>query len=297
VSAVVHWTPTAQLARVAVTLTAAAAGVGVGSTLAGGAPEPAFPTPARMGLSSGPATLPLPAGWTALGSRSSLPGFEEATAVRGEYGQVAVDIRAPEDASLLPAAAAADGAPQPSVQLIGGRAVWRYDLPGPEPGTGVAALVLPTTEGVVTIACAAGAELIPAATPGCERAMASLRLDGAAPVDAGPAAAAAVALRDTLPVLNRRRRADRSRLAASRSPAARSAAALRLAESHAAAAERLRPLAAGAGRRVAAALTGVARDYRALAAASRRRDAPAARVAGAAIERDERRLARALAGL
>jgi hypothetical protein len=296
-SAVLHRTPTVQLLRGAVTLAAAAAGVGLGTALAGDAREPTIPAPARMALASGPAALPLPAGWTALGHRSSLPGFEEATAVRSDFGQVAVDIRAPEDASLLPAAVAADGAPQPSVQLIGGRAVWRYDLPGPEPATGVAALVLPTTEGVVTIACAAGAELIPAATAGCERAMASLRLDGAAPLDAAPAAAAAVALRDMLPVLNRRRRADRSRLAAARSPAARSAAALRLAESHAAAAERLRPLAAGDGRRVAGTLTALARDYHTLAAASRRRDAPAARAAGAAIERDERRLRRALAAL
>jgi hypothetical protein len=48
---------------------------------------------------------------------------------------------------------------------------------------------------------------------------------------------------------------------------------------------------------VAATLTALAREHRALAAASRRRDAPAARAAGAAIERDERRLRRALAGL
>jgi hypothetical protein len=297
VTAVLHRVPNAQLLRGAVTLAAAAAGVGIGSALAGDPPEPAAPPLPRIALASGPATLPLPAGWTALDRRSSLPGFEEATAVRGNVGQVALDIGAPEDASLLPAAVAADGAPRAVVRLTGGLTVWRYDLPGPDPGTNVAALVLPTTRGVVTIACAAAEPRFRAAAAECEHAMASLKLDGAVALDPRPATAAAIVLRDMMPALNRRRRAERSRLAAAQSPAARSAAALRLAERHAAAAARLRPLAAGAGSRVAATLAILARDHRALAAASRRRDPRAAQAAGAAIERDEQRLARGLAGL
>jgi hypothetical protein len=296
VSAVLHRAPTAPLLRGAITLAAAVAGVALGLALAGDPPEPAAPAPPRVGLASGPARLPLPPGWTALGRRSSLPGFEEATAVRGDYGPVAVDIRAPEDASLLPAAAA-DGAPPAAVRMIAGRPVWHYELPGTDQGTRVMALVLPTTRGVVTVACAAGDGEMYAAAAECEEAMASLRLEGAVAVDAGPATAAAIVLRDTIPALNRSRRADRRRLADARSPAARSAAALRLAESYAAAAARLRPVAAGAGKRVAATLAQLARDHRALAAASRRRDARAARAAGAAIVRDEQRLARALAAL
>jgi hypothetical protein len=297
VSAVLHRSPTAPLLLSAVTVAAAAAGVGLGAALAGDAPEPAPPLSPRMGLASGPARLPLPPGWTALGRRASLPGFEAATAVRAPHGPVAVDIRPPQDASLLPAAVAAGRPAPPTVRMIGGRAVWRYELPGPDPATSVAALVLPTTGGVVTIACAAGVVELSAAAAECERAMASLRLEGAVALDAGPATAAAIALRDVIPALNRRRSAERRRLAAARSPAARSAAAARLADRHAAAAARLRPLAAGAGKRIAATLAGLAREYRALAVASRRRDPRAARAAGAAIGRHEQRLARALAGL
>jgi hypothetical protein len=289
-----------QLLRGAVTVAAAAAGVGLGATLAGGGggpPEPASPAVPRTGLASGPATLPLPPGWTALGHHASLPGFEEATAVRGNHGPVALDIRAPEHGSLLPAAVAGDGPPRADLRLIEGHAVWRYDLAGPDPGTSVAALVLPTTRGVVTVACAARDAEMDAAAADCEQAMGSLRLNGAAALDVRPSTAAAIALRDTMPALNRRRRVERSRLAAARTPAARSAAALRLAESHAAAAARLRPLAAGAGRRVVTVLATLARDHRALAAASRRRDARAAQAAGAAIRRDEQRLERALAVL
>jgi hypothetical protein len=294
---VLHRAPPSPLLRTAVTLAAAVAGVGLGVALTGEPSEPSAPVPARVALASGPATLPLPAGWTALGRRSRLPGFEDATAVRGDVGEVALDIRAPETAFLLPAAVVADGAPPASVRRIGGRTVWRYDLPGPGAGTRVAAFALPTTDGVVTIACAAEAEASTAAARGCDRAMAAVQLDGAAPVDAGSATAAAIALRDVLPALNRRRGTERRRLATARTPAARSAAALRLAGHYAAAAERVRPLAAGRATRVAATFGALARDHRALAAASRRRDAPAARSAGAAIARHEQGLARALAGL
>jgi hypothetical protein len=298
VSAVLHRAPTAPLLRGAATLAAAAVGVALGASLAADPPAPApSQPPAPVALTRGPATLPLPAGWTALGRHAALPGFEDATAVRGTYGPVALDLRAPEDASLLPAAAAGKRPLPAAVRLIDGRAVWRYDLPGAEPGTSVAAAVLPTTAGVVTVACGARQTQIRAAAAECENAIGALRLDGAVALDARPAAAAAIVLRDALPALNRGRREARRRLAAARSPAARSAAALRLAELHAGTAARLRPLAAGAGARVAATLAVLARDYRALAAASRRRDARAAAAAGAAIERHDRRLARELASL
>ena len=86
----------------------------LGGVLASDEPEPraAAPEP-RIGLASGVARLPLPAGWKPLGRRSSLPGLEEATAVRGAHSEVALDIRAPEDPSLLPASVEA---------AVGGRA-------------------------------------------------------------------------------------------------------------------------------------------------------------------------------
>ena len=64
----------------------------------------------------------------------------------------------PEDPSLLAAdviAASGDEPPRPQLRRLGARAVWRYELPGGEPSLRIVALTLPTTEGVVTIACEA----------------------------------------------------------------------------------------------------------------------------------------------
>jgi hypothetical protein len=100
----------------------------------------------------------VPADWQPLGRRSSLPGLEEATAVRGVHSEIALDIRAPEDESLLPAGvgdAVAGDLPEPRARRLDSRTAWRYDLPPASPGTRVVALALPTTGGMVTIACAA----------------------------------------------------------------------------------------------------------------------------------------------
>jgi hypothetical protein len=281
------------------TLLAGAAGAVFGTVLAPDGAEPRA-AHARIGLTSGVATIPLPAGWRPLGRRSSLPGLEEATAVRGVHSEIALDIRAPEDESLLPAGvddAVAGDLPEPRPLRLDARTAWRYDLPPAHLGARVVALALPTTGGVVTIACAPRPDAIARAGAECERAARSMQFDGASALAPTPETAAAIALPDTAARLNRRRTVERRRLAATRSPRRRKAAALRLAHDYAAATARLRPLAAGRALRLTAALDALAREHRALASASFQRDAGAARRAGATIERDERRLDSLLAAV
>jgi hypothetical protein len=120
--------------------------------------------------------------------------------------------------------------------------------------------------------------------------MAALQIDDAAELMPAPETAARIALPAVIAKLNRQRGSGRRALGATRSPRRRAEAARRLALAYRSAAERLRPLAAGDARCLIAALGGLARDHRELAAASRRRDVRTARRAGAAIEREERRL-------
>jgi hypothetical protein len=291
----------ATAALLAATVLAAAAGAGLGGELGSRGTEPfADDVRPRVGLASGVARLPLPADWQPLGRRSSLAGFEEATAVRGPDFDVALDIRAPEDVSLLPArvkAVAPGGLPAPLPRQLGNRTAWRYDLPGARAGTRVVALALPTTGGVVTIACASSAAVIGLVEDECERAAQSMKLDGASALAPAPETAAAILLPSAATLLNRRRTVERRKLAATQSPLRRSAAARRLARAYADAAARLRPVAAGDAARLTAALDALAKEHRALATASRRRHAGAARRAGAAIARDERRLTALLAAV
>jgi hypothetical protein len=299
VSAVPPWRARRPLALAAAA--AVAAGVALGIVIAPDTPEASPPPPApkpRVGLSSGVAKLPLPADWHPLGRRSTLPGFEQATAVRAAGREAALDIRPPEDASLLPASVVAAAAPLPAPTLSGtdGRTAWRYELPGADAGSRVVAFALPTTGGVVTIACAPGDRVDPAATA-CGRAVSTVRLDGAKALTPAPETAAAIVLPDVLSRLNRARRIERGRLAAARSPRERDGAARRLAAAYDAAAHMLAPVAGGAAVPVGAAFTGLARDHRKLAAASLELRAAAARRSGARIARHERRLARRLAAL
>lgn len=284
------------------TVLAATAGVLLGLAVAPDPPRPAAPqapTP-RIGLASGVARLPLPADWQPLRRRSTFPGFGRATAVRAAGSEAALDLRVPDDASLLPAsvvAAVGGRLPAPALRGPDGRTAWRYDLPGARPGSRVAAFALPTTGGVVTIACAATAAQLERVAEMCERAVATVRLKGARALPPAPETAAAILLPDVAGRLNAVRGRARRRLAATRSAGARSAAALRLADAYAAAARTLEPAAGGAARTLPAALVRLGRDHRRLAAASRTRRAVAARRAGVRIVRHERRLAARLARL
>jgi hypothetical protein len=287
---------TARLGKLAAvgcaTLVAAGAGIALGTTLSSEPPAHVAPAERRVVLKSGVALLPLPQGWKPLGRRAWLPGFHEATAVRGADADVALDIRPPEDASLLPSAvvASAGAAPEPELLRVAGRTAWGYELPRPAPDKRLVALSLPTTGGVVTIACQAADPAMDGVATECARALGAVRLDGARALPPAPETAAGMVLPQVVDALNRQRRSWRRALAGTRSPGGRDAAARHLADAYDDAQGRLRPLAAGDALRLTAQLSELARAHRTLAAASLRRDAPAALRAGSAIGAGERAL-------
>jgi len=286
--------------RVAVAaMLAAVSGACVGTALSHDTPAGADgPRPARVGLASGVARLPLPAGWVPLHRHSSLPGLRDATAVLGAHSIVALDIRSPDDPSLLPAdvrAAAGGTLPAPRLQRVGGRSTWRYELPEARLRAGVVAMTLPTTGGVVTVACDASASSITAANEDCTEAIGALRLVGATELPPAPEAAAQILLPGIVAGLNRRRRSGRRALRSTRSPRLRSEAALRLAAAYRRAAERLRPVAAGEARSLVGAFAELGGDHLDLAESIPRRDAVATHRAATAIERGEQGLQQLLA--
>jgi hypothetical protein len=289
------------------TALAAMAGVAIGATVVGddggtatsraaAAPSPT-PAPPRVGLQHGPARIALPSGWRPLGRHASLPGLEAATEVQAPHSTVALDLRRPETPSLLPAKVAAafgERVPAPTTVRPAGRAAWRYELPQPAPGERVAALVLPTTKGVITIACVTGADAFADARRECGEAMTALGLEGAAALPPTPHAAARIALPSVMARLNADRRAGRKALARTRSPTRRQRSAIGIARAYRRAATTLRPLAAGRAVPLVGSLRALDGAYLALARASLRRNAPAARRAGARIRANERLLARRL---
>lgn len=281
-------------------VTVAAAAAGAGSAVAllpGEAAAPARSAAVSVPvLRAGAARLALPEGWRPL-RRSPLPALPGAAAARGLYSDVAVDARLPDDPSLLPAPLrqAAGEQASPAPRRVGGRVAWAYDLAGPRRRTRTTALVLPTTRGVLTVACTADESFSVYAALDCDDALAQLQLPGAVPVPPAPETAVRIAAVPAVARLDRERRAGRRALASTRSPRGRAAAARRIAGAYAVAARRLEPLARGAATALPAVLTALARDHRALAAASARRDAADARAAGRAIGRHERELAARLA--
>ena len=199
----------------------------------------------------------------------------------------------PDDSSLLPATmlrALGTAAPDPQRIRSGSRVAWAYHLSGPEGRTSISALVLPTTGGVVTIACLADAALSPFEMTDCEAALARLELVGAAPLRPAPETAVELVAGPVIARLDDERTAARRALASAGSPARREALALRLAAAYGAAAR-----AAGAARTRQGA-PAPARAGRARARLPRARPGErssrflrAARRAGGAIDRGERR--------
>lgn len=277
------------------TIAAAGAGVALATVLVPDKPATTAtrtPSPGAM-LTTDAARLVLPDGWQLL-PRTRVPGLEQAPGARGVYSDVVIDTRPlPEDASLLPAAmlrALGVEAPEPMPIRTGTRVAWVYQMPGPAGQTRVTALVLPTTRGVVTVACLADQAISPYEAIDCEAALSALELIRAAPLRPAPETAVRLTAGPVIARLDGERVAARRALAAARSPERRAALALGLAAAHEAAARRLEPLARGAAIPLPRVLSALARGYRSLALASARRWVRAARRAGRTIDRRERQL-------
>ena len=271
-------------------IAAALAGVGVSMLLA--PVREAAPVQAGIVLRAGPASLPMASDWKR-SRRSAIPGLEGASSASALSMDVALDERMPDAPSLLPASlldALGVSSARPEATTVGGRRVWFYDALG-RARSRIAALALPTTQGVVTVACMAGEDYALLTPIECKDTAAALELHRAAPLRPTPETAAYLVAGPTIARLDHVRSVARRALASTRSPVRRAREARRIALAYAAAARRLKPLARGAAVALPRSLAALARHHRSLAAASATRDALNAARASRAIDRGERRLA------
>lgn len=292
---------------------ALAAGLLLGGS--SGSSGPAFSNSASAGY----VELSFPAGWQRLESVPTVPGLSfsqplaltagTATEASGDYSAASgqrllageVDASGP---SLLPATltAALSGAlPRPAPVRLGTYEAYRYS------GLSLHGLALPltlyavpTTGGVVTIACLGSA----AAGSGsqCAQIAATLKLNGTTAFGLAPSPRYAAAVGAAFGTLNGAVHAGTARLRAASSAAAQAAAAAQLATAYATASRALArlsvsPAVRSANADLAASLGTLGRDYAALAAAARAGGEVAYTRAEHAIVGDGARTTNALAAL
>ncbi|MDA0182767.1 hypothetical protein OJ997_20815 [Solirubrobacter phytolaccae] len=237
-------------------------------------------------------------GWTRVGLAPEVPGFpRHATIGYSPYpglNLVAVANLAPaEDGSLLPEALRKD-APKPTSGRLGGVPAWFYR--GLSAGKWrLDAAVLPTTRGVVTVACAvqgSGSD-IPVA---CLDGVRGVSVDGAESLPPSRAIAFQVRLPEATRELDTTRVADRTAIRRAKTPAGQSRAAGRLRTAHLEAAAQLSPLAADApgGEALVKALRTNASAYGDLQRAAERKSRRAWTRARTRVRRTEAALTRAL---
>ncbi len=305
-----------RLVGAAVVLAVLAAGGGLlasgglsGDDGTAGSEEPVPPVRVRAGTGS----LAIPGAWRS-SAGGSLPGLTLADAATarpdasdtdaGTGGRLVAGVSRGEGRTLLPASFVArlDAPPaQDDPVALGEIAAYRYaDLGVEGLASPVTLFVVPTTDGVETIACVGGE---PAFQAECAGAATTLRMSGTVRARAiGPDAAYASLLSQTLTTLDAARVRLRDRLDDAATPTGQAAAATSLATAHTTAAGALGdvdlgPEGAGLNEAVVAALRAQAAGYRRMAAAAgsdSRRGFAAGR---GDVTRGESSLARALATL
>jgi len=299
------WPPRARRRPRAAVLLLLAAALNAGAGIALGialtpddTAEPPAAAPAKpTTLAAGDLRLRLPQGWRPLAVAPAVPGFGTGTlAARGPRTDVAVTVLAPQGPSLLPAALVDDAGgivPHPDTVRVAGREALRYaSLANGD----MDVYAVPTTSGVVTIACIAKTSA--ALLHGCDAALDGVDPGRAAPIPADDRAAFAIGLPAVVAGLNRARAGGRSALARQSTARGRARVSNRLAGAYRDAARRLSPLAGENADTTAIVglLDRLGTEHRALAVASFRRRPGAARRAGARIRASETRLADALRG-
>jgi len=238
-------------------------------------------------------------GWTQVGLAPPVPGFQRhATLGFSPYpglSLVAVaSLQPAEDGTLLPEALRAN-APKPSPGRLGGVPAWFYR--GLTAGKWrLDAAVLPTSRGVVTVACAAqgNAGDIPVA---CLNGVRGVSVDDAEILPPSRAVAFRLRLPAATRALDTTRVADRTAIRRAKTPAGQSRAAARLRAAHLEAAAQLSPLAADApgGESLVNALRTTASAYGDLQRAAERKSRRAWNRAHTRLRRAEGALSRALA--
>jgi hypothetical protein len=300
-SAFPHTTPTARrrpsASAMLVGLPLLAALVGALLALAFGrgpttSSEPRKRTPAPAGptFAAGDLRVSLPIGWTRTRTGPDVPGFPGGARTlhaRVRDAAVAIAVLPVERASLLPPALA-DRPPRPRVVSAGTIGGYHYSLPSTARRDVIA---VPTTQGVVTIACTA-------APPGeCEHALRGLRLARGSFVEPGANAAFLARLPGATRTLDAQHLRMRERLAQTRDPHDGARAARRLAGANEAASRTLRPFAPTTHGQAAATVELLDRlgdGYARLAGAVERGDRRGFKLTATAIDADEARLAASL---
>jgi hypothetical protein len=262
--------------------------------------------------SAGYVELSFPTGWQRLASAPTIPGltFSQSLAlapIKGVASGATAQLLAGEvDASgpsLLPAAftAALNGAPpRPEPVRVGTLEAYRYSGLSVRGLTGRLVLyVVPTTSGVVTVACLGSTATVPVQ---CAQIAATLKLNGATAFALGPSPRYAAALGRTFGALHSALAAGTADLRAASSAAAQAAAAQRIAAAYRSAASALTQLSVSPAVRsidasIAGSLATLGRDYAALAAAAGAGDEGAYERAQRRIGSDGPHAASALAAL
>lgn len=244
-------------------------------------------------VAAGDLRLKLPEGWTPARKVQDVPGFEGARKAfaRSWGADVTIALLPAVRPSLLPRLlGAAQGLTSSRPRVVRAGAVRAYHYIGDTTADGVIeVVVVPTTQGVATIACASLA-LAPGA---CDPALRGLRLARGSFLPLSADAAFLSRLPAVAATLDAQRVRLRARLARASLPEDAARAAARLAGAYAEARGALRALAAPPSRaaRTVRLLDGLRARYGRLADAVRTGDRTAFATTARAIGRDESRLA------
>jgi hypothetical protein len=292
----------AALALVCIVV-AALAGWGLGRTLRS---PPTDAAAASRRVTIGHARLQVPSTWTPIKVTSAhIPGVDAGStrAFRIDDGlrqRVFLTFAAPSDRRLIPSSLRRAlrppfGAPVPRL-LAGHRAWWYPDIATARRHVAMSLTVLPTSAGVLAVACTSGAV---ADAGNCDQDIAQIALSQARVLRPRPETAFRLAVSSVLTRLHEGRAALVRELAAARDAHAQARALLAIGNAYVIAARRLDPFASGPGRASDAvtALRETASAYEAAGTAASAQASGSYFVAQSAVEAAESRLAKVLTQL
>ncbi len=273
-------------------------GAAVGGWIVG-KPEAAADAPKKV--SSGTVELGLPAGWRQTHPPRRLGGLGLDAALAGA-GASGGRIEAGTVSGTLPSRVAGRVARKPGrpeAVRLGDLQAYRWrGVEERGSGTPITLFAAGTDGGIVTLSCQGPA----AAIARCENAAGSLAVPASVPAVLSDLGSWTTRIDGTTSRLARRRKRDRAKLRAARTPRGRASIARGLASDYSAARRSLTarraPIgAASAQARLKRSLSGIAASYRSLAGAARRQQTARYAAAGRSISRRERELTRLLRGL
>jgi hypothetical protein len=247
VTATAHRRPSSTAVLVGLPLLAALLGALLAVAFgrdAGDGPGRASLAPAARILSAGDLRLTLPQGWTPLRSGPDVPGFEgtRRAFARSWNADVVIALLPAARPSLLPArldTAKRRASARPRVVRAGAVRAYHY-VRAPKGQRVLDVVVVPTTQGIATIACASAV----VAPYECDLALRTLRLARGSFLALSTDAAFLARLPAAAATLDARRVRLRTRMARASLPEEAARAAAGLASAYAAAHRALRPLVA-----------------------------------------------------